>query len=159
MQPPASPSITPLQPWYPPAEACPFPTACYSCEAWLFCFNVRNRAYTTRRFRALLSTGEPYSLVLPFLGEDGTFLVCEEETACQETHVWWGVPCRFVRVRLRLPIVGSSNPRPFLLRALLPLREVEDAPPFIRLGGNFLYDNAARVTLESDPWQGKLIIP
>jgi hypothetical protein len=138
MQPLPSPTVTFLQPWYPPAEACPFTTAGYSCEAWLFCFNLRRHVYTSRRFRVLLSTGEPCSIVLPFLRGNGTFIVCEEETAYQETHVWWGVPCRFVRVRMRLPVVGNSSPRLFVLRALLPLREVEDAPPFIRLGGNFL---------------------
>jgi hypothetical protein len=159
MQPPNSPTVTLLEPWYPPAEARPFPTAGYRCSAWLFCFNPRKQVYTSHRFRALLSTGEPYSIVLPFLSGNGTFIVCEEETACQETHVWWGVPCRFVRVRMRLPVVGASIPRRFTLRALLPLEEVNDVPPFIRLGGNFLYDTAARVELESDPRQGRLIIP
>jgi len=159
MHPPVSPTLTLLQPWYPPAEACPFPTAGYGCDAWLFCFNMVKRAYTSRRFRALFSPGEPYSVVLPFLGESGTFIVCEEETACQQTHIWWSVPCRFVRVRMRLPVVDAALPRPFVLRALLPLREVEDVPPLIRLGGNFLLDNAGRVELDSNPWQGRLLIP
>jgi hypothetical protein len=159
MQPTASPTLTLLQPWYPPAEASPFPTGGYCCDAWLFCFNLARQAYTSRRFRALLSTGEPYSIVLPFLRGNGTSIVCEEETACQQTHVWWGVPCRFVRVRMRLPVVGATMPRPFVLRALLPLREVEDVPPLIRLGGNFLYDNSAQMELDSNPWQGRLLIP
>lgn len=158
MQPPA-PTVTLLQPWEPPPEARPFPTAGYRCGAWLFCFDSRTRAYTARQFTALLSTGEPYSVVLPFIQEDDVSIICEEETACQDTHVWWGVPCRFVRVRMRLPVEGATIPRLFVLRALLPLREVEDVPPFIRLGGNFLHDNRARVELESDPWQGKLIVP
>jgi hypothetical protein len=159
MQPPASPTITLLQPWYPPAEACPFPTAGYCCDAWLFCYNLPKQVYTSRRFRVLLSTGEPYSIVLPFVRGNGTFIVCEEETACQETLVWWGVPCRFVRVRMRLPVVGTAIPRLFTLRALLPLSEVEDVPPLIRLGANFLHDTSARVELDSNPWQGRLLIP
>ncbi len=107
----------------------------------------------------LLSTGDPYSVVLPFESEEGLSIYAEEETECDDEHVWWGVPCRFVRVRIGLPVLEQSTPRPFVLRALLPLNDVEDALPFVRLGGNFLRDNQARVELEAAPSLGRLFIP
>jgi hypothetical protein len=45
------------------------------------------------------------------------------------------------------------------LRALVPLQDVEDTIPYLRLGGEFLHANRARVELDSDPWAGRLIIP
>jgi hypothetical protein len=49
--------------------------------------------------------------------------------------------------------------RPFDLLALLPLAEVEDVPPFIRLGAEFLHANRASVELSSCPCAGRLVIP
>src|SRR5262249_60426112 len=117
------------------------------------------RTFRWLRVTRLLATGDPYSVGLPYENEEGISVYAEEETACEDTHYWWGVPCRFVRVRIGLPVVEQAFPRPFTLRALLPLRDVEDALPFVRLGGNFLYDNHARVELESGPSRGRLLIP
>jgi hypothetical protein len=125
----------------------------------IFCVHQDRRTFTSRAFTILLSTGDPYSIVLPYKNREGLSIFAENETACQDTHYWWGVPCRFVRVRIGLPVLERSSPRPFVLRALLPLRDVEDVAPFVRLGGNFLYDNHARVELESVPSRGRLLIP
>ena len=72
---------------------------------------------------------------------------------------WCGVACRLVRVRIGLPVAGSAAPRPFSLLALLPLGDVEDVPPFIRLGAEFLNVNRASVQLSSTPCEGQLVIP
>jgi hypothetical protein len=53
-------------------------------------------------------------------------IIYDEEEECQDTQFWWGVPCRFVRVVIGLPIVERPTVRPFSLRALLPLEDVED---------------------------------
>jgi hypothetical protein len=107
----------------------------------------------------LLSPGEPYSVVRPFVRERNRVVVTQEEPSDPQGHVWWGVECRFVRVRLSVPVVGSDRQRPLAVRALTPLHEVDDAPPFFRLGGDFLLHNRARVELEYAPWSGRLIIP
>ena len=72
---------------------------------------------------------------------------------------WCGVACRLVRVRIGLPVAGNPAPRPFKLLALLPLGEVPDVPPFIRLGAEFLQANRASVQLSSAPCAGQLVIP
>jgi hypothetical protein len=118
---------------------------------------VRHRTITSRPFHALLASGEPYSVVLPT--HEDEFTVIYEEEASAEPYIWWGVPCRFVRLYFGLRVLERPTPRPFTLRALLPLRDVEDTIPFIRLGAEFLYANQAGVELESVPWRGRLIIP
>jgi hypothetical protein len=128
-------------------------------ETAFFCFNHQAQAYSSRFLRTLLSTGDPYSIVLPLQGKHGFSIFYEEETTCEDTHIWWGVPCRFVRIRIGLLVLEQAFPRPFTLRALLPLRDVEDVAPIVRLGANFLYDNHARVELESVPSRGRLVIP
>jgi hypothetical protein len=72
---------------------------------------------------------------------------------------WHGVPCQFVRLRIGLPVVGSSLPRPFHLLALLPLAQIEDVSPMLRLGAEFLHANRANVSLSAAPWEGRLVIP
>src|SRR5260370_27011298 len=112
MPPTASPTTTLLYPWNPPAEVDPFPTACFHLRAPFFCFNGPVQAFTSHRFTMLLSTGDPYSVVLPYKNKKGLFIIYEDEPACRDTHVWWGVPCRFVRVRIGLPVLAHSWPRP-----------------------------------------------
>jgi len=159
MSPATPPTTTLLHAWPPPPEACPFPTVGYHFMGRIFCVHQDHRTFTSRNFTILLSTGDPYSVVLPYESEERLSIYAEDETGCEDTHYWWGVPCRFVRVRIGLPVLEQPFPRPFTLRALLPLRDVEDALPFVRLGGNFLYDNHARVELESVPPRGRLVIP
>jgi hypothetical protein len=156
--PTGEPTTTLLGSWQPPVEATPFPTACFRVFASLLCLNKQTQAISSRTFGAFLATSEPYSVVLPIRRSEGVAIACDEEPACRDTHVWWGVPCRFVRVYLGLPVIEQSTPRPFVLRALLPLRDVEDVAPGIRLGAEFLYANHARVELESAPARGRLLI-
>lgn len=155
MSSPVPSTTTLLRPWQPHVEACPCPTALYSCTARLLAHGPSG--FTSLLFEALLSPGDPVSVVLPFFSQGETRIVCEE-TPYQELS-WFGVPARLIRVRLGLPVVGRSEPRPFTLLALLPLREVEDVPPLLRLGAEFLYSQRAEVHLSADPCEGRLIIP
>jgi hypothetical protein len=107
----------------------------------------------------LLATSEPYSVVLPYRRSASISILYEPEDVYSGHHVWWGVRCRFVRIYIGLPVLEPPTPRPFVLRALLPLRDVEDTVPFLRLGCNFLTDYGARVELQSAPASGHLLIP
>jgi hypothetical protein len=100
MQPPSSPTTTLLDRWQPPAETCPIPTACFRFEARLLCFNRQNRAITSRRFAVLLSTGEPYSVVLPFLSEDES---CRPSSRTNRGGLRYGPFFRSGKSRTRFP--------------------------------------------------------
>jgi hypothetical protein len=82
-----------------------------------------------------------------------------KEVPCNPLPTWFGVPCRFVQARMGLPILGSPVPRVFSLLALLPAREIEDMPPFLRLGAEFFATNDATLSLPWDKDSGELVIP
>jgi hypothetical protein len=97
-------------------------------------------------------------VVLPYRDPEGSTIVYDP-VAVSALPSWCGIPCRFVRLRIGLPIVGSSSTRPFRLLALLPLEEVNEVPPMLRLGAEFLLANRASVSLSTIPCQGQLVIP
>jgi hypothetical protein len=79
-----------------------------------------------------------------------------------QAMTWFGVSCRVGRVALWLPI--EENPgeyREFALLALLPKHDVEDAPPYIHLGMQFLLEQKGQVFLDcSTPAaEGRLALP
>jgi hypothetical protein len=65
MNPASAASIVQLSRWQPHQEARPAPTCCYACVARLLIFDRDRNAFTSRSFRALLSPGDPYSVVFP----------------------------------------------------------------------------------------------
>jgi hypothetical protein len=158
MSAPPAVSITRLEPWRPHTEALLTPTDCYYTPTLIFCFNPVTGVYTSARFGALLSTGDPYSVVFPLTQPQSLGIVCEDVEHTVPLS-WCGVPCRLVRIRIGLPVVDSPSPRPFTLLALLPTEEVEDVPPILRLGAEFLTAHKASVRLFSAPCTGDLIIP
>ena len=158
MSAPGSASVTPLACREPHIEARPFPTACYMCGIRLFCYNSQRMAYTSPTCRALLSPGDPFSVVFPYRAPEGS-VILYDPVAVSAPPTWFGIPCRFVRLRIGLPIAGSSSPRPFRLLALLPLAEIEDVPPMLRLGAEFLHANRGSVSLSTTPCEGQLAIP
>jgi hypothetical protein len=157
MSAPGTVSITTLEAWDLHPEARPFPTSCYRCLARVFCHDTRRQTLTSRTFGALFSPGDPYSVVLPYQEEEDVRIIADPVPVSAPS--WYGVPCQFVRLRIGLPIVGSSAPRPFRLLALLPLEEIEDVPPLLRLGAEFLHANHASVSLSTTPREGWLLIP
>jgi hypothetical protein len=156
---PAAPTVTLLRPWQPHSEVFPFETACYQCDSQLLCFDDEKKAITSRTFRALFSPGDPVSIVLPSCNREGLRIIYEAIPTLSLIPWWYGVPCSLVRVRLGLFVVGSAVPRPFTLRALLPQRELDDVPPFLRLGAEFLHANNVNVQLSSRSCEGRLLIP
>jgi len=61
-----------------------------------------------------------------------------------------------------LRVVEAPEPyRQFTLLALLPQSDLEDEPPFIRLGTQFLLEHRAELSLDcsSPAGEGRLIIP
>lgn len=158
MSAPPAASIIALSRWQPHEEARPAPTGCYACMARLLCYDGDRNAFTSRDCRALLSPGDPFSVVFPVNLPPNLFAVYDMVNFSAPLS-WCGVACRLVRVRIGLQVVGSPVPRSFQLLALLPLGEVEDVPPFIRLGAEFLHTNRAGVQLSSAPCMGQLVIP
>jgi hypothetical protein len=141
-----------------------FPTAATLPNAPVFACAMRvlfedrvTKAITSRDVRAVLSTGDVLSVV--FRVNSNRLRACAGAVGHDYPLSWLGVPCELVRLWIGLPVLGSTTPRPFRLLALLPTRDVEDVPPCIRLGTEFLQANRASVELTSSPWQGQLVIP
>lgn len=158
MSPSAAPSTTRLWVWQPHIEARPVETRLFRCKVKLSCFDFRNQVITNRTSGALISPGEPYSVLPPSFQSDPVKVI-NQEVACDPPPSWFGVPCKFVRVRMGLPMSGSSIPRLFWLLALLPVREVEDMPPYLRLGAQFFDANNASLALSWEHGSGELVIP
>ncbi len=157
MSAPAAPSITWLRPWHPPEDACPAATGCYLCTTRLLCYNAIQGTITSVAVHALLSPADPFSVVFPLNAPE--FRPIIERIDYPYPLAWCGVRCGLARLRIGLPVVGSGPPRPFRLLALLPLRPIEDVPPFIRLGAEFLHANRASVQLSTAPCGGRIVIP
>lgn len=158
MSPPDGASVTLLQRWEPHPEAQPAPTGCYFCRVRVFGFHVARNVYTGLVCRAILSPGDPYSVLLPVHARHN-IQVPSEVIPHSVPLSWHGVPCQLVRVRIGLPVVGDPGLRPFRLLALLPTSPVEDTPPLLRLGTEFLHANRATVRLFTHPTYGEIIIP
>jgi hypothetical protein len=124
----------------------------------LLCYDWARNAVTSRECPALLSSGDPYSVVFP-ANLPRELAAIHDPVPFDAPLSWCGVPCRLVRVRIGLPILGSLVARPFKLLALLAEREVEDTPPLLRLGAEFLHANRASVQLSASPCEGRLVIP
>lgn len=149
-----------LQQQMPPRETRFADTVEYHFKARLLCLNT-DSSITSVNFNTLLSTGDPYSVVLPFYDEMGRRIIFEE-ISTSFTPTWFGAPCIVVKVWMGLYVVESPYPRPFTMLALLPLDPdsiPSDLPPLLRLGAHFLHSNNAEVILPFSKDQGRLIIP
>src|SRR4051812_22200180 len=98
MSAPGAVSITLLAPWEPHKEALPAPTCCYACRARLLCYDGARNAFTSRGCRALLSPGDPFSVVFP-VNFASNLVAVYEPTNFSAPLSWCGVPCQLVRVR------------------------------------------------------------
>jgi hypothetical protein len=157
MSQPAAASITPLGSWEVPGGDSPVRCPCYSSAVRLFCHYADRLGFTSPNVPALLSTGDPISVVFPLSRK--RFIMIANRVAHRYPLAWCGVPCELARVRIGLPVLGSPIPRAFRLLALLPKRDVGDVPPLLRLGAEFLHANGASVQLSSSPCEGRLVIP
>jgi len=157
MSSPIPPSTTALGLWQPYSEVHPIETRIFYCNVKLSCFDFHKLAVTNRPFTALISPGDAYSVLPPVRKPDPVKIYTE--VVAGDPPSWFGVPCNFIRVRLGIPVIGSPSPRLFWLLALLPSREIEEMPPFLRLGAEFFTTNNATITLPWDTANGALVIP
>ncbi len=141
----------------------PSPAVHYFCESWLTCQSEPSTRYTYRgRADSLLATEQLLSViplsVRQFLDVD----ILPERGWRGQVPAWFGIPCRIGRARLWLRTqAGSASHRDFSLLALLPEADLEDAPPLIYLGTQFLLEHQAKVILDcsSQDSRGQLLVP
>jgi hypothetical protein len=156
MSAPGTSTTTVLHGRAPHVEACPCPSRLFVTPVRLLA--VRAGTFLAHGVGAILSPGEPISVVFP-LPRSTDVRIVTEAAPYPGDLLWNGVPARLILVRLGLPVLGSPQPRPFRLLALLPLQEVEGVPRLLRLGAEFLYSHRAEVHLSTSPCEGRLIIP
>jgi hypothetical protein len=140
----------------------PVPTkvAHYICESWWTCHTQSGgKHYYRERLDSLLSLGEGLS-VIPAAVLDRLDLVIGPVKGWKgQIPTWFGSPCKVGRVKLWLAILEEIGPyREFSLLALFPRKDIEDAPPFVQLGTQFLLEYRAEFH-SSSKGEGKLLIP
>jgi hypothetical protein len=110
----------------------------------------------------MLATGQLLTVMPPRVTERFDLEIWPERGWRGQVPAWFGVPCRIGRVTIWLPILEGPAPlRALSLLALLPREEVEDAPPFVQLGTQFLLEHQAQLHLDgsSAAGAGRLVIP
>ncbi len=139
----------------------PSPAVRYLCQSWWTCHSAGRHTWRNRS-DSLLATGQPLS-VIPHLIQEQLDLVIKPAPGWKgQIPTWYGVACRIGRVSLWLPI--EENPgelREFELLTLLPKQDLEDAPPYIQLGTQFLIEYRASVELDASTLNagGRLVVP
>jgi hypothetical protein len=141
----------------------PTPVAHYFCESWWACHTAPGSRHQYReRLDSLLSPGQGLSVIPGTVFERLDLVTVPERGWRGQVPTWFGVPCRIGRVKLWLAVEGAPGTyREFSLLALFPRGDLDDAPPFVQLGTQFLLENRAKLHLDcSSPSRGgRLIIP
>lgn len=156
MTPPAPFTTTMLRCRTPHIEACPCPSRVFTFPMRVLTF--RAGSFSSSEFEAVFSPGDPISVAFS-VPTRAALRVVAESVPFPSRLAWNGIPARLVQIRIGLPILGSLQPRPFRLLALLPLRRVEGVPHYLRLGAQFLHAYRAEARLSAEPCEGRLIIP
>jgi len=110
----------------------------------------------------MIATGQILSVIPPRATERFDIEILPERGWKGQVPSWYGVPCRIGRVTIWLPILEGPAPlRPLPLLALFPREEVEDAPPFVLLGTQFLLEHRAELHVDCSSLAGRccLVIP
>lgn len=139
----------------------PSPAVRYLCQSWWTCHSAGRHTWRNR-CDALLATGQPLSLIPRPIRESLDLVVAPVPGWRGQVLTWLGVPCRVGRVATWLPV--QENPgqlREFSLLALCPQHDLDDAPPYLQLGTQFLLEVRAQVFLDGTAPSagGKLVIP
>jgi hypothetical protein len=133
----------------------------YLCRSWWSCYSTPRHTWRVR-CDSLLATEQALSVVSPTTRASLDLVVTPVPGWRGQVPPWFGIPCRIGRVTLWLPVEdGPDLYRDLSLLVLLPREDLEDAPPFIYLGTQFLLEHRAQVFLDcsSATNQGRLIIP
>jgi hypothetical protein len=154
------PTTTVLRPSRLPA---PSPIVHYFCESWWTCHTAPGSKHHYReRLDSILSTSQGLSVIPPTVFERLDLVVLPERGWKGQVPTWFGIPCRIGRVTMWLAVQEAAGPyREFSLLALFPRHDLEDAPPFIYLGTQFLLEYRAELRLDcsSPTAEGRLLIP
>ena len=139
----------------------PSPTVRYLCRSWWTCHSTARHTWRTR-CDALLATGHTLSVVPPTIRQNLDLVVMPVPGWRGQIPTWFGIPCRIGRATIWLPVQAGPIPyREFSLLVLLPTQDLEDAPPFIHVGTQFLLEYKAKVQLDCSSIEGlgRLVIP
>ena len=151
-------TTTPLVPY---ALPLPSPAVRYLFHSWWTCYSDGRHTWRNR-CDALLATGQALSVIPPSIREQLDLVIRPAPGWKGQVPAWYGVACRIGRVSLWLPI--EENPgelREYSLLTLLPRQDLEDAPPYVQVGTQFLLEYKARVELDSSTVNagGRLMLP
>lgn len=133
----------------------------YLCKSLWSCYSTPKHTWRVR-CDSLLATGQPLSVVPPTIRAHLDLVIAPVPGWKGHVPTWFGVGCRVGRVELWLPVEETPGQyRRFSLLALLPRHHLDDAPPFIHLGTQFLLEYRAHVRLDcsSVGGQGLLDFP
>lgn len=140
---------------------CPTQAVHYLCQSWWTCHSSGRHTWRNRS-DSLLATGHPLSVLPPTIREELDVVVTPVRGWKGKIPLWFGIPCRVGRVTTWLPILEPPGlQREFSLLVLLPQDDLEDAPPFIHLGTQFLLEYRGQLSCDcSSPTNlGLLVIP
>jgi hypothetical protein len=110
----------------------------------------------------MLAPGQLLTVMPPTVTERFDLEILPERGWKGQVPTWFGVPCRVGRVTIWLPILEGPAPlRALSLLALFPREEVDDMPPFIQIGTQFLLEHRTELHLDysSPAGEGRLVIP
>lgn len=139
----------------------PSPSVRYLVGSWWTCHSGPKHTWRNRS-DSLLASGQPLSVIPKTIRELLDMVITPVPGWKGQVPTWFGVSCKIGRVVLWLP--SDDEPgvyRDFSLLALLPREELEDAPPFIHLGAQFLLEYQVQIQLDWSSLHsvGKLLIP
>jgi hypothetical protein len=141
----------------------PAPAVHYISESWWTCPSGSTGQHHYReRLDSLLAIGQLLSVIPPNATERFDLEIMPERGWKGQVPTWFGVPCRIGRVTVWLPTLEGPAPlRSFPLLALFPREDIEDAPPFVHLGTQFLLEHRAELHLDcsSPTGEGRLVFP
>jgi hypothetical protein len=153
-------TTTLLQPSLVPAPAI---LAHYVCETWWTCHTAPgSKHYYRERLDSLLATCQGLSVIPPTVLERLDLVIVPEKGWKGRVPTWFGIPCRIGRVTIWLSILEEPKLyREISLLALFPRHDLEDAPPFVQLGTQFLLENRGNLVLDCSlpPGTGQLLFP
>jgi hypothetical protein len=122
----------------------------YVCESWWTCHTAPgSKHYYRERLDSLPATGQALSVIPPAVLERLDLAIVSEPGWKGNVPTWFGILCRIGGVRLWLPILEEPGVyHEFGLLALFPQHDLEDAPPFVQLGTQFLLQHAGALYLD-----------
>ena len=141
----------------------PAPAVHHVSQSWWTCHSGASGRHRYReRFDTMLAPGLVLTVMPPTVTERFDLEILPEPGWKGQIPSWFGIPCRLGRVTIWLPVLEGPAPlRDLSLLALFPRGELEDSPPFVQLGTQFLLEHRAELCVDytSPNGDGRLLIP